>query len=405
MAILMFFSLHNLVKKSFPEQDSETQTILFFVSLVGLGTSWVSIYFSRTFTSLVEAFPNTAASLTPHFAAALGILFCLLTPGKNNKFIPQLILNILLTAICAFLSPFTFIVLIAILAASLLYKWIHRIPTKKEFWNLILIGNAGGWIVLYQYFTIQTHPILQIWSQQNIISKITFWNFLIGFSPLLLFTIAAYFNVLKDHNTIPSDKQPLYLWGLIIPLMLLIPVNFSARFIIGAFVPISLIGTNFLLTKFKKHQTTLKKIFLTIPLLVILLETFFLCVITQKNFEYSNYTNFIPVEVMQAYTWINQNIPTDSYILTANDTGNFLPRFTTSIPTLGHWCETPHINQQRQLTTDYFSGNLTTQDLLQNNIDYIFYGPNEARIGNNFDTTNLSKIFSNSMVILYKIKK
>ena len=340
---------------------------------------------------------------TPHFAAALAILFYLLTPGKNNKFIPQLILNALLTSVCAFLSPFTFTILISVLATTLFYKWIRRIPTKEEFWNLILIGNAGGWIVLYQYITIQTHPILQIWSQQNIIFKITFWNFLIGFSPLLLFTIAAYLNALKDRNPIPSEKQPLYLWGLIIPLMLLIPVNFNARFIIGAFVPISLIGANFLFIKFKNHQTKLKKIFLTISLLVILLETFFLCVITQKNFEYSNYTNFIPVEVMQAYAWINQNIPADSYILTANDTGNLIPRFTTSIPTLGHWCETPYINQQRQLTTDFFSGNLTTQDLLQNNIDYIFYGPNEARIGNNFDTTHLSKIFSNSMVIIYKI--
>ncbi len=403
MAVLMFFSLQNLVKKSFPEQDSETQTILFFVSLVGLGTSWLSIYLSRTFTSLVEAFPNTAASLTPHFAAALAILFYLLTPGKNNKSIPQLILNTLLTAVCAFLSPFTFTVLIAVLATTLLYKWMRRIPAKEEFWNLILIGNAGGWIVLYQYFTIQTHPILQIWSQQNIISKITFWNFLIGFSPLLIFTIAAYFKALKNRNPIPSEKQHIYLWGLIIPLMLLIPVNFSARFIIGAFVPISLIGANYLFTKFKNHQTKLKKIFLTFPLLVILLETFILCVITQKNSEYNKFTNFIPVEVMQAYTWINQNIPADSYILTANDTGNFLPRFTTSIPTLGHWCETPHINQQRQLTADYFSGNLTTQDLLQNNIDFIFYGPNETRIGTTFDTTHLTIIYQNPSVTLYQL--
>ncbi len=187
--------------------------------------------------------------------------------------------------------------------------------------------------------------------------------------------------------------------------MLLIPVNFSARFIIGASVPISLIGANFLFTHLKSHQAALKKVFLTIPLLVILLETFFLCVITQKNFELSNYTNFIPVEVMQAYTWIDQNIPPDSYILTANDTGNFLPRFTTATPSLGHWCETPHITQQLQLTVDFYTGSLTTQDLIDKNITYIFYGPNEARIGTTFDTTHLSIIFSNAMVSIYEIEE
>lgn len=405
MSILMFFSLYNLVKKSFPEHESETQTIFFFISLVGLGTSWVSIYFSRTFTSLVEAFPNTAASLTPHFAAALAILFYLLTPAKKQKSFPQYLINILLTAICAFLSPFTFVIFIAILTITLLYKWIRKIPVKQDFWNLFLIGNAGGWIVLYQYFKIQNHPILRIWSQQNIIAKISFWNFIIGFSPLLIFAILAYLSSFKNRTPIPIEKQTLFLWGLIIPFMLLIPVNFSARFIIGAAVPISLIGANFLFMHLKNHQATLKKIFLTIPLLVILLETFFLCVITQKNFEFSNYTNFIPNQVMQAYSWIDQNLPTDSVILTAKYTGNYIPRFSTSIPSLGHWCETPHITQQHQLTANFFTGTLTTQDLLENNIDYIFYGPNEARIGNTFDTTHLTIVYQNATVTLYQLSR
>ena len=108
---------------------------------------------------------------------------------------------------------------------------------------------------------------------------------------------------------------------------------------------------------------------------------------------------------MQAYSWIDQNVPADSYILTANDTGNFLPRFTTSIPSLGHWCETPHITQQRQLTANFFTGTLSTQDLIDNNIDYIFYGPNEARIGNTFDTTHLTIVYQNATVTLYQLSR
>ncbi len=407
-ATLMFFSIYRFTKHVFLEKSPITQLIIFFISLAGNGFSWIGIYFSDSLASTLEAFPSSIANVTPHYALTLTLLFYLLTPNKTNSLtFKNYLIYAILSIILAFVSPFSIVILIFVLAGILSYKLILKQEIKESFRVLLIIGNSSGWIILYQYYKIITHPVLKIWNQQNIIGDITFSNFLFSFFPYSILLFFSIFQLIKNLRQIPINKIVIYIWTISIPLFLIIPIDFNTRFLIGGFVPLSMTGLDFVFNTIKKEENQKKlKIFLFYSAsLLLIAEISLWTLIIQKYSTYKNISFFIPQDVYQTYQWIDKNLPENSYILTEDRIGNYLPRFTSSIPSLGHWCETPNNAQQRQLTTDYFAGTLTTQDLLQNNIDYIFYGPNETQLGITFDTTHLTIVYQNATVTLYQLTR
>ena len=405
-ATLMFFSLYRFTKFVFIEKSPLTQTIIFLVALAGNGLSWISIYFSNSIQSTLEAFPSTVANITPHFALALAILFYILTPYKTNSLtFKNYFIYATLSIILAFISAYSIVILIFILAGILCYKLILKRKIKESLLVLLIVGNSGGWIILYQFYKIITHPVLKIWNEQNIIGDITIFDFLLSFFPFSIIVFFSIYKFIKNPQQFPINKIVIYIWSISIPIFLIIPISFNTRFIIGGFVPLSMSSLDIIFNNIKKERNKKKlKTFLFYSaslLLIIEISLWTLIVQSQRTMDFAS--TFIPQDVYQTYQWIDANLPENSYILTEHYNGNYLPRYTDAIPTIGHWCETPHAYDQDQLVKAYFSGTASLDQLKALGVQYIFYGPGEQELGHNFTTTDLNIIYQNNTVTLYQI--
>lgn len=402
--ILMFFSLYRYISTSFKNTPTRTKQIMLFAVLTGTGLSWSSLYFIDDFTSMLEAFPHNASFANIHFPLTLACIFFIFTPFKEGTLKWHHYLTyFLLSAVCGFISSFAVVVLITILALIVLFRWINHLPLKQHFWTLIFVGNGGGWIILYQLWIMHTKPDFILWASQNIIGKISFANFSLSFFPYVIIVIFAIIYFFKKFATFAPEKYSLYAWAIAIPLMLLIPSVISTRFLIGGFTPFVLVSFDYILSEQFKWEALFLKISSLTSIALITLELGILLLIVQNQRSMDFASTFIPQDVYQAYQWIDTNLPERSYILTEHYNGNYFPRFTNAIPTLGHWCETPHAYDQDQLVRAYFSGDTSLTQLKTLGVQYIFYGPGEQELGNTFSTTNLNIIYQNDTVTLYQI--
>ena len=403
---LMFFSLYRFIQTIFKEKSKLTQTIIFSAVLAGNGISWLSIFFSEKLMTTIEAFPQTISNISPHFALMLALLFIILTPYPEKTLtIKNYIFYSLATIMLALISPFSIVIVISIFTSKLIYKLLLKQNIKESFIFLIVIGNSGGWLILYQYYIISTHPVLIYWKQQNIISDISVFNFFLSFLPYSIFFIFALIRFIKNRNQIAEHKLIIYLWGLLIPIFLFIPYSLNTRFITGAFVPIATTSIDYLSEIIKKKMLIekLKAYAYYLATIFLIFETIILILIADGYRKRDNVNIYIPNDVIEAFSWIDNNLPDNSYIFTGEFSGNHLPIYTSSIPTLGHWCETPNASKMFILSKNYYVGKIDNRVLLKLNIDYIFYGPNEARIGTTFDTTDLIIIYQNPSVTLYQL--
>ena len=110
-----------------------------------------------------------------------------------------------------------------------------------------------------------------------------------------------------------------------------------------------------------------------------------------------------------AMLWIRKNTPEQSVIFSSPIDGNIMPAIASRPVYLGHWCETVQYSQKSKLLIDFFKKDNDQERktfLETNNINYLFWGPEEKKIVKNFnpDTESfLQKVYSNSTVAVYKV--
>ena len=83
----------------------------------------------------------------------------------------------------------------------------------------------------------------------------------------------------------------------------------------------------------------------------------------------------------QAIMWLKNNTPETAVVLSKYTAGNYIPAYAGNFVYLGHGSETPHFDARSAQVNTFFSGEETAdqakQFLIQNNITYVFYGPQE----------------------------
>lgn len=403
-SVLMFFSLNRFIRLVFWSEKKRTKNVIFFAALIGTGFSWISIYFSADLTSMLEAFPSNAANITVHFPLTLACLFYILAPYKiDTRRIQDYILYFMLSLLCGLVSSFAVVILVAVLTGILVYRWMVKAPAKEAFWQLIAVGNGGGWIILYQFWTMNTNPHLKLWTAQNIIRPITLFNFFLALTPMIWFAVGGIILYLKQHRIVENNKIVIFVWGIFLPFLLMIPASISPRFLLGGAVPIACLGFVFLLEIFKNKKTFILILSTFYSILIITFEVCILVLLCNKHLNLGEITIFLEKGVYDGYIWIDENLTEDSLILTTHSTGNYIPRYTNSKPTLGHWCETPYAKEQEILAEKFFMGNVSSDYLYNQGINYIFYGPDERLIGDAFSKNDLKIIYDNEDIILYEI--
>jgi|SRR3989339_1697627 len=106
--------------------------------------------------------------------------------------------------------------------------------------------------------------------------------------------------------------------------------------------------------------------------------------------------------------WLEQNSPRSSIVLSKITAGNYIPAYSGNFVYFGHIAETPFYNERTIKVDEFFSGNMSEKQaeefLKAENINYIFYGPQEKEnnikdIGKYFF---LKPVYQSPLVIIYR---
>ena len=110
---------------------------------------------------------------------------------------------------------------------------------------------------------------------------------------------------------------------------------------------------------------------------------------------------------LQAYTWMGEHLTEESLILSTMKTGNRIPAFSSARVVIGHPFETPDAAAEEQWVQHLYQDPCVDSDLLQalrrRGVTHVFYGPEEAKLGELCWRDTLVAVFANDEVVVYSV--
>ncbi len=414
--VLFFYLLSKLIDKL-----KQKNIILFFV-LFGSGIGYVFVMLSKIGFKLYGSIDQWAASsntigtvLAPvHFLISvclmLTIIILYLKFWEEKK---HLILIILLTLLLGFIHLFDVITLGLMFGLYMLWLLYKK---KENLKNILKYNLIYALCILpafiYTYYLYSFNPYFIAWNAQNVLDTPKLLHVIFGYFIPLIFAVIYFFHKkqkLKDIEVL------LYSWIISGFILLYSPLNIQRRFLEGLFIPIMILGAlGFIHVVLPYSEKMLKRVRIKKGRIITIILVCLLISPTSFYWLYRVYTNvkhdiqvseysipyYLTQDELEALEWLDQNTENEDIVISAYGIGNYIPRMSGNRVFLGHWAQTIDYENKKELVRDFYSGNYDYVLELYD-IDYIYYGNEEKKLGN--PDFPYEKVFENNLVKIYKI--
>jgi hypothetical protein len=422
-SIFMFWALYRFFAKVFPETQS-SQTA-FTLAVLGSGVGWLAVPFGAVTSDfwVAEAYPFLSAFSAPHFSIGLGILLELLAPlAIGARASPPGFWALARLPVLAFLlgilSPFG--IVIAGLAYAGMAAWqaagdvrrgrlsIRMIWGNPVVRDMIWIGLAGGPWLLYDYWIASHDPVLSGWNAQNLTPSPPVWDLFLALSPVLLLAIFSKSDVRRKNF---SGLRLLVIWSGLGLVLLYLPFGLQRRFLMGLFVPLCGLAAVGIQRLSQRSQRSLAfwtglTLLASLPTLAII----FLGI--RQAIQDHDAQLYLTRGESQALQWLDNHAAASALVLSAPQTGAFIPAFTGRRVIYGHPFETVHAAQEEanlqhffQDAPDAWNARQASQFLAQRQVDYVWVGPRELQLGGLPPGLKLTPAYSKDGVVLYDARQ
>lgn len=404
-AIFLLWVLSVYFKSIFKEP--KMQALGFSIAALGSGVGWLAVIFGN-FTSdfwVAEAYPFLSMYSNPHFSLGLGLMILALIPGFRRNPIGYAGLGLTL----GFVQPFAVVIVILVLGIQTTVESfrsgesaLNRIKESKHLKKLLLFGAGGCFVLLYQYWSILSDPVLSIWNQQNITESPGLIDLVISLSPSLMLAILG---IARGWNS--EQGRQIIGWVAVSLILVFIPWNLQRRFLTGIYVPLAGLSVFGI-------EVLIKKISIKFPVITILL----FCLILPTNIIVllsgiqaaagQDQKIFISSSIEDGLDWLNDNSEQDAIVLANEKIGLFIPSITGRKIIYGHPFETINAEEEKVFVEKIFQGELSPEtsraQLALKGVDYIFY---EVDLVQNFSAwmkeMEYPLVFSNGKVEIYRV--
>jgi hypothetical protein len=395
--ILFYIVLYEFIRKIFVERRHYISAYL--LCSLGSGLGWLFLLAGKVTPDfwLSEAYPLLSCFANPHFPIGVSLVILILSDIMENKGYPSagvVVRNVVLSLCLALVLPFGVVIVITIVTFFLITATIKirdsQIVYKKDklsnlFPQYIGILFGGLPVLFYQLWTIRSDVLLSIWNTQNITPLPNIEDLLIAFLPVIFFAVIGGWQVVSNGTT---NQRIILIWGLAGIVLAFMPFSLQRRFLMGEYIPLSVLAIIGLITIVQKvsresREIWFKRGFLSI-LILSLPSNAILWLITLKAIKSYDPLIYLSRSENEAMNWISTNLLPDATILASPDMSLFIPAMTGRRVLYGHPFETVNAKAEKQFVIDFYSkrvfsqNNLETKETLQGkNIDYLFIGPRE----------------------------
>jgi hypothetical protein len=350
-----------------------------------LGSTPLDFILPEGFTFLVlYAFPHIALGRT---LLLWGILFLLKAWQASPKadYVSRFTFHAsgltgLLWLLMGLIVPFYVPVAWAVMGAAWLMLCVRNGRVMwRETWAAGLAALISSPVVAYSAWVFTSDPVYKVWSSQNLILSPHPLHYLAAYGVLL--ALAAF--AVRDAW---RSERPVWLplaWVGIVPLLIYLPFNLQRRLVEGVQIPLSLLAA----LGFASFRWQGFRLYVAAAVLLVALSlTNVLLVgggcLASRGQPAPVYRDAAEVAALD---WLAGQVASDDVVLTAYETGNYLPARAWARVFMGHGPETIHFGEKKALVVRFFDATTDDawrRDLLEEySVDYVFWGPAERRVG------------------------
>jgi hypothetical protein len=400
-ALYLLLELRKFCRALFPD-DKGMSWKAFLTATLFSGLGWLAVGIGRLSPDLVvpEAYTFLSSFTNPHFPLSLALILFTLRKILLEYEKPFQPIFLLIGFVLANLSPFSVVVTLVIIGVVKLWLLIQE--KKLSIWNSLFFFVGGIPVLFYQYFIVKVDPVFAEWNAQNLTLAPAIIDLLIAFLPGLIFAILGIIFSLRQKTT--QATRLLVVWTLAGFILTYLPFNLQRRFMIGLSIPLAalvMIGIQEFKSIRWQNISTILLFALMLPTNIVIIALG-LTSVAQHSPDLT-YTT----DEANAFSWIQSHSQTSDIILAAPKTGNLIPAVTGRRVVYGHPFETTFAAENKQNVTDFFNGNWDTLQMLRyvedENIHYIFWGPQEMTLGHPVFLDQLPIAFSSGQVEILSV--
>jgi hypothetical protein len=383
----------------------------YWLALFGAGMGWL-VVFSGSIPAdfwIAEAYPFLSMLQNPHFPLGLALIlwsFCLLIEKDlPGRYLQLAVVGLLISIILPFGIVVVVLVFGVVAAANLLeYRRLDWLP-------VFFLGSLGGPFLLYQFWAIQSDPVLAGWNAQNVTLTPPVWDVLLSFSPVLLLAVYASVQILRSPAERAHLPVRLMLAWLVLGLVLMYsPFSLQRRFMLGFYIPAAALAGIGIDMMRQAYPRLAGRLVMVVFLLAIPTNLLLLAIGTAGAASRPPQL-YLSHEEDAALAWIRDNTPRDALILASPEMGLFIPAYTGRRVIYGHPFETVNADQEKETVIAFFAeSSWQSRDpglLEQRKVDYIFFGPREQGLRGSVPPEGMPfpQVFSSGQVQIYLVKE
>lgn len=321
--------------------------------------------------------------------------------------------------------PYDLVTVAAVAVALVLVRAFAKDPTqtqevlRRSIRRIVLVGLFAIPPMVYYYLAGKIEPAIGLWSKQNVTESPPPHSYIIGYGVILVFAAAGFVGWRKSKST---GKLLILAWTVASVVLLYLPIQINRRFSNGFHVPLILlatIGITMLWGWAEKKLTsrpTLRNACIaalgwTIGIALFLGNAVLLAKALFVESHTADTSIYASRSTIAAMDWLESNAPKNSIVMSGFLDGNLLPARTGLRVYVGHGHQTINWGQKVSFVTQkFFRTSYSNADrrkfLIDKNIAYLLYGPDERSLGD-FQpqtATYLSPVFSDGDVSVYRVE-
>jgi hypothetical protein len=388
----------------------------FVITIIGSGLGWLGLLFGIQASDLMipESIPFLMAYTNAHFPlAGVALLGAVLAVIIDRELRLRTLGAFLCGLVLGMVMPFAMISLTAVLFAWFVWEIIREGSPRNllAIWRnhrnrfipfLGLMFGAGPWLLYYAWLAVK-HPVISLWTTQNLTPSPPLLNYVLGYGLILLLAIVG---VVKTDLIRKPSGRLFITWLIVNGLLLYAPFNLQRRLTLGLFFPLAAMAAYSLENWMSEHRlrrvVLLLAILLSIPSNLVVMGAG-LAGVSQRQ------TIMLHTEAeLKAYEWLSTYAHPNSMVLAAPETGNRLPAFADIRVLYGHPFETPNAVEQEEKVLALYNWVGSVEDglelLTEYEVDFVVYGRAERNLGEPSWLGLLPVVFQFKEVEIYEVR-
>lgn len=408
---------------------SGTRLLAFCLAVFGSGLGWLGVLLG-VFTSdlwVAEAYPFLSAYANAHFPLGLALMVWLVTPGQAGensnpvnheywKWLRNGIWAYVAALVLGLVMPFGVVVACVVLAGlavwEIVEKWseanssIHDFRVKtvgmpESPWTvrrLLAVLLGGGLPILYAVWVTSTHPVLRGWNAQNLTLSPSLWDFVLSFSPALLFALPGAWAIWRGRE---SNGRVLLVWGVLGILLMYLPIGLQRRLLSGMMIPLA--GLAVMGVAHLSGGNHRRKLVLVGLLFMLAIPSNLIVLLSGVNgIQTRAALLYVSRDELAGFAWLEEHSQENAVVLTGPETGLFIPAYTGRRVIYGHPYETVDAASRKSAVERFFK---KPEDKRESNIvqevDLIFFGPREKALATPGTFDSKPELFHQGEVVIY----